>query len=166
MATKRLKRTVGDVLKIDLGDGTHSYAQVSSDPLVIFFDHRTVEDLSLHEIAQLPIAFKLWVYNADLKRGVWERVGNIGVASEHLVQPLMFKQDCVNGTLSLHHESFIDSNYERKTTLSECRGLECAAVWEAAHVEERLRDHFDGIENQWVKSLAIDEEKIPEDQRN
>ena len=30
---------------------------------------------------------------------------------------------------------------------SEIEGLECAAMWEPHHVEERLRDHFAGIPN-------------------
>ena len=30
---------------------------------------------------------------------------------------------------------------------SEIEGLECAAMWEPHHVEERLRDHFAGVPN-------------------
>ena len=128
MAAKRQTRKVGDVLKIGFGDGTHSYCQISTNPLVIFFDLRTESELPISEIVRLPIAFKLWVFNTDLKKGVWERLGNSPVALEHLQQPLMFKQDIINGKLTLHHESFVDSNYEREATISECHGLERAAV--------------------------------------
>lgn len=162
---KRLKRIVGDVLKIELGDGTHSYAQVSSDPLVIFYDLKTAAALPMAEIVKLPVAFKMWVLNADLKKGVREKIGNAPVDLENLSQPMMFKQDRVDGRLALHHGSFADTNYEREATLAACRGLERAAVWEAAHVEDRLRDHFKGVENQWVRSMAIEEDKVPDDQR-
>ena len=35
------------------------------------------------------------------------------------------------------------------------KGLECAAIWEANHVEDRLRDHFLDKPNVWVELLAI-----------
>lgn len=164
--SRRMKRVVGDVLKIDFGDGTHSYAQVSTDPLIIFFDCRTSEDLSVEEVAFLPVAFRLWVHNKDIEKGNWGRIGNAPVRAELLIQPLMFKQDPISGRLAHHHNSFEATNYERDARLSECRGLECAAVWEARHVEDRLRDHFAGVENKWVRCMAIDESKVPVDQRD
>lgn len=160
-----LKRTVGDILKIELGDETHSYAHVSTDPLVIFYDCKTSSDLPLSEISQLPVAFRVWVLNADLKRGTWKKVGNVPLAPSHLEQPYMFKQDRITGKLSLHHSDFVDTNYERSASLDECRGLERAAVWEAAHVEDRLRDHDKGVESKWVKLMAIEEEKVPANQK-
>ena len=30
-----------------------------------------------------------------------------------------------------------------------------AAVWDPQHVEDRLRDHFAGLPNKWVQSLAL-----------
>jgi hypothetical protein len=37
----------------------------------------------------------------------------------------------------------------------DCVGLERAAVWEPEHIEDRLRDHFNGIKNIWEESLKI-----------
>lgn len=45
MAGKRARRRVGDILKIDLGDGVHSYAQVADEPLVVFLDGAFTEAL-------------------------------------------------------------------------------------------------------------------------
>lgn len=160
---RRYRRLIGDILKIDLGDGTHTYAQVSTNPLVVFFNLKTSTDLSADQAAALPIAFKLWVMNSDLR--AWERVGNAVVEPSRLDPPVTFKQDFPSGRLSLYHHSFETAGGELPCKLSDCLGLERAAVWNATHVEDRLRDHFAGVENMWVKSLAIKEDKVPLDQR-
>ena len=41
------------------------------------------------------------------------------------------------------------------TTRDEAKGLERAAVWEAEHIESRLRDYYEGKENTWVNQLKI-----------
>ncbi len=38
-------------------------------------------------------------------------------------------------------------------SLADCDGLECAAVWNAEHVEDRLRSHYSGVPCQWTLSL-------------
>ena len=42
-----------------------------------------------------------------------------------------------------------------KATREECEGLETCAVWEAYHVESRLRDHYNGVPNDIVEALKI-----------
>jgi hypothetical protein len=42
---------------------------------------------------------------------------------------------------------------ESPATPDECKGLECAAVWDPIHVEERLQDVRDGRPNQIVEGL-------------
>jgi hypothetical protein len=44
----------------------------------------------------------------------------------------------------------------RPAKRKECVGLECCAVWDPEHVEDRLKDHFAGIPNKWVQSMALD----------
>jgi hypothetical protein len=162
---KRQWVKTGDLLRIDLGDGAHSYAAVSTTPLVVFFDYNTLADLPPRDVLGLHVAFRIWVFKSDLSSGRWPRVGKLDMPSEWLEQPVMFKQDKISGALALHHERFAASGFETAATLSECEGLECAAVWAASHVEDRLRDHFAGRENQWVRSLAIDESRVPPSQR-
>ena len=147
-------------MRIDLGDGRHSYAQVSTDPLVIFFDYASSVDLGLREICKLPVAFKVHVFHDDLKRGVWERIGNCQLNGDQLEHPLMFIQDSLSGRLFLYHPDFAESNFERPATLDECRGLKLASVWQTTQIEDRLRDHFEGLENKWVNSMAIQESKV------
>lgn len=161
--TKKLAQ--GDVVTIDLGNGLHSYAQLSSSPLVVFFDGQTTKEIPLLEIIELPVAFKIFVSSADFKSGRWQVVGRVPVTPEHLRHPLMYKQDAISGRLSVYHETDFGDDYEKESLLSDCRHLECAAVWEVDHIESRLRDYFAGVENNWVTLMAIVEDGVPADQR-
>jgi hypothetical protein len=44
---------------------------------------------------------------------------------------------------------------EIPASLEECEYLEVAAVWDGHHVEDRLRDHFDGRPSEWVESMRL-----------
>ena len=151
-----MRRREGDILRIDLGDGRHSYAQVAPEPVVVFFHGTCTADLPPESVARLPVLFRLWVMNHAVTRGRWPVVGRHSLAAENAVEPFFFKQDAISGRLSLYHSSFADTNYERPASLADCQGLECAAVWEPEHVEDRLRDHFAGLPNRWAESLTID----------
>ena len=160
-ALKRVGRRQGDILRIDLGDGSHSYAQVSEEPLIIFFDGRFAEEKSLESIGQLPVLFRLWVMNYAVTRGHWPVIGRQTIAAESAKEPFFYKQDAISGRLTLYHSSFSDTNFEQPASLAECEGLECAAVWEPEHVEDRLRDYYSGRANAWTESLKIDTSAIP-----
>lgn len=162
----KVMRCVGDVLKIPLFDNCCAYAAVSSEPLLIFYDKCEESDgLSVDEIVDLPIAFKVFVYNDAVTSGAWPRIGNVQLSEDDLSIPYMYKQDGISGRLSIYHSDFSDTNYERSATAFECLNLECAAVWEAKHVESRLVDHFLGRENEYLKQLKIDFLKVPADQK-
>jgi hypothetical protein len=157
---KRVRRRVGDILKINLGDGLHSYGQVAEDPLIVFFDGAFGEALSPEQAIALPVLFRIWVHNDAVKKGIWEVIGNLPLAPRNAVEPFFYKQDAVTGTLSLYHSSFADTGWERPASATDCDGLECAAVWDAEHVEDRLRDHYAGRPNEWVESLRIDKRAL------
>ena len=158
---KRVRRREGDVLRIVLSDGRHSYAQVSGDPLVVFFEGAFRDDLSLSRVPHLPVLVRIWVHDDAIKKGIWPVLGNQPLTPKNAAEPFFYKQDLMTGALSLYHSTFSDRGWERPASLAECEGLECAAVWEAEHVEDRLRDHFAGRPNQWLQSLAIDRSAIP-----
>lgn len=151
-----VRRREGDVLKIALGDGRHSYAQVSGDPLVVFFEGAFTDDLPLSRVPQLSVLFRIWVQDDAIKKGVWPVLGNEPLTPENAAEPFFYKQDDISGALSLYHSSFSDTGWERPSSATECEGLECAAVWDAEHVEGRLRDHYAGLPNQWLQALKID----------
>lgn len=159
--TKKTRRREGDVLKIELGDGRHSYAQVAAEPLVVFFNGAYSENLALEQVVGLPVLFRLWVMNHAITRGIWPVIGTQALFPENKQEPFFFKQDAFTGSLALHHSSFANTNWERPATFSECKGLEHAAVWEPEHVLDRLQDHYAGRSNKWVESLSINVAAIP-----
>jgi hypothetical protein len=61
-----------------------------------------------------------------------------------------FKKDPINGKLTIYI-----NEAEFPAEIEECSDLEPAAVWDAEHVEDRLRDHCENQKNIWVKSLAL-----------
>ena len=163
---KPRKKVAGDVIKIILDDRAHAYGHVSEHGQVIFYGLFTDRELAIDEIIVLPIAFRVWVYDSALKGEKWQKLGHKPLPQALLEEPDAFKQDPVSGRLSIYHRRYANTDYERPASLSECRVLERAAVWEAEHVEDRLRDHFAGVENVWLKQMEIDESKVPADQRN
>ncbi|MGN6497625.1 MAG: Imm26 family immunity protein [Tsuneonella sp.] len=160
MASKRIRRRVGDLLKVNLADGRHSYAQVADEPLIVFFDGAFTEDASLDVVITLPVLFRIWVHNDAVRNGTWSVVGNLPLSPDNAAEPYFFKQDAVTGALALYHSSFADTGWERSASATECYGLECAAVWDPEHVEDRLRDYYAGRPNQWVESLRIDKRAL------
>ena len=160
MEAKRVRRRVGDILKIDLGGGVHSYGQVADEPLVVFFDGAFTEAQPPEQAIGLPRLFFIWVHNDAVKKGIWEVVGNLPLGPKNAVEPYFYKQDAFTGALSLYHSSFADTGWEHPASATECEGLECAAVWDAEHVEDRLRDHYAGQLNKWLESLRIDKRAL------
>jgi hypothetical protein len=157
----RGKRKQGNLLRIPLEKNRHAYAQVSIEPLIVFFDAIFTEEAPLTDIPSLPVAFRICVMKYAVTSGLWPVIGHQPLKPENSVEPYFRKQDQITGRLSLHHSSFASSNFERRATLAECEGLECAAVWDPAHVIDRLEDHFAGRPNKWVESLKIDPSRVP-----
>ena len=148
---KKQKRVMGDFVKIKLDEKQHTYARVLAGPLFAFYDALTDKELSLEQIKARPTLFKIWVMNRAVTTSRWEIVGNAPLEKELLEEPYFFKKDALNPQkLSLYHEG-----KERPATLEECKNLECAAVWDAEHVEDRLRDHYAGKSNKWLESMSL-----------
>lgn len=160
MTSKRVRRRAGDILKISLGGGVQSYAQVAEEPLIVFFDGAWSEELPIDRVIGLPALFHIWVHNDAVKNGIWPVIGNRPLAPEHAAEPYFYKQDAVTGRLSLYHSNFADTGWERPASATDCEGLECAVVWDAEHVEDRLRDHYAGQPNRWFESLRIDKRAL------
>lgn len=145
----RASRTEGDVVRIDLGGGWRAYARVLREPLLAFYDLKTNQDPAIEAIVSSPIAFKIWVMNSAITSGRWSVIGHDDLAGTE-PQEWFCKEDPLSGRLSKYSEG-----EEVTTTFEECSTLERAAVWEAEHVEDRLRDHFKGRPNKWVDSLRL-----------
>ncbi len=147
---KKQKRVVGAFVKIPLSNTEHGYARILEGSLFAFYDVKTDKDLPLPEVQFKPILFKIWVMRSAVTSGRWKIVGTTPLEENLKVEPHFFKIDPLNKKLSIY---FHDK--ESPATVEECRGLECAAVWSAEHVEDRLRDYYAGQPNKWVESMKI-----------
>lgn len=150
-AKRRSKREVGDVISIPLGDGRTAFGVVLDEPLVTFFDICVANERfpSASEIAQKPVAFRVWVMNKPIVDGTWPVIGHVAVPAHLLEPPLFFKQDPISGRVTVGHTA----SEELLPEHGQLEYLERAAVWSANHVVDRLRDHFDGRPNKWVESM-------------
>jgi hypothetical protein len=149
--SKAQKRAIGDIVRIELGDGFHAYARVLEEALFGFYDSRVREDLPVDRIITLPILFYVPVMAHAVKRGRWVVVGSAPLEGALLHPPPRFMQDGIRkDEFRIYEKGKI-----RFATKEECIGLEREAVWEPAHVEDRLRDHYAGRKNKWVESLKM-----------
>ncbi len=147
---KRVRRTVGSVVAIALGDGTYAFGRVLREPLIAFYDWKNPETDDIEAIVSKPIAFTLWVMNHAVTRGTWPVIGQVPLTPDLLTEPLFFKKDPITKKLAIYRSS---TGKEIPATRDECAKLECAAVWDPEHVVDRLRDHFSGRPNKWVEMM-------------
>lgn len=149
---KRQRRTPGTIVEIPLSDTTKGYALTLEEPLFALYDLQVsrAASPSLAEIISAPVLTRLWVMNHAVTRGRWITVGKVSVPTNLQEAPTFFKQDAITGELSLY-----SNGVRTPASREECQALERGAVWDPTHVEDRLRDHFLGVPNKWVTSLAI-----------
>ncbi len=141
--------TVGAVVLISLGDDRFGYGQMLESPEYAFFDLQSDNSVPPEEVIQKPIAFRLWVMRYAHSDGRWKKVGTAPVADSLKHKVHRFNQDPLNQKIRLTLDGF-DGPI---VSAEECEGVECAAVWDPEHVEDRLRDHFSGVPNKWAESL-------------
>ena len=141
--------TVGAVVLIPLGDERFTYAQMLDAPEYAFFDFQSNEPVAAEEVIQKPVAFRLWVMRYAHSGGRWKKVGTSPVDESLKGKVHRFNQDRLNHKIRLTLDGFEGP----LVTAEECEGVECAAVWDPEHIENRLRDHFSGVPNKWVESL-------------
>lgn len=147
---KRQRITLGAILEINIDNQYFAYAQILEEAGYVFFDYKSTKRLTdLSVLEKAPVLFMVAVYDNVVTQGHWLKVGKLEVREDLKVQPMQFIQD------ALHPENFelYDPNTGEITpsTKEECKGLESASVWEASHVEERIRDYYAGKVNRYVK---------------
>lgn len=150
MAKKRARKKPGDVVKIEIGDGHSSFARVLNYSELAFYDGKYQSQPALCVIAELPVSFIIPVMNFWSKTDGWEIIGNLPLEPELLEEPTYFKQDAITGTLCLY---LPHQDIEVPCTRDQVENLERAAVWDPEHIEDRLKDHYNGVPNKWVESM-------------
>jgi hypothetical protein len=150
---QRLRRKLGDIVSIPLGEGRVGFGWVLGEPLMAFFDYSNDSDQipSVEKISQAPLAFRIWVMNHALTEGIWPVIGHAPIPDELATPPWFFKQDPLSRKVSITQTGAEEMPAENV----QCEQLECAAIWEPDHVVDRLRDHFAGRSNKWVESMKI-----------
>ncbi len=137
-------------MRIPLGSDTFAYAQMLDAPEYAFFNVRDAGNAGAQQVAIQPVVFRLWVMRSAHASGRWQKVGDAPTQTDLERRILRFNQDPLDvGVITLGE----DGTSGARVTVEECEGYERAAVWDASHVEDRLRDHFAGTSNKWVESM-------------
>ena len=150
---KRQTRTIGSILKIELGDQSHSYAMILDKASIAVFNIKTRDELSAEEILNTDTLFIVAVYKSSITSGRWPKIHKSVLPEKFKVLPPKFIQDPIQPWKFQLYEP--NSGKMTDCSREDCLGLECAAVWEAPHVESRIVDHFNGVENKWVRLVSI-----------
>jgi hypothetical protein len=145
---KGVRRRIGDIVSIALGEGEYGFAVVLKEPLLGYFDYRSrTPDPPLTDILMSPIAFKLLTMNHAVTRGTWPVIGSTDASELDADPPWFFKQDPFTGVLTKTRDSVEWLPVDEQDAMR----MERAAVWEPVHVVGRLRDHFAGVPNKTVE---------------
>ncbi len=145
------KQKPGDIVRIDIGNNRRFHAVALTHPLFAFLDEELEAEELVDNLRGRAVIFKLWVIDNAVKSGRWPVVGKLDPATVSALDgATFFRQDLISGKITA-----LDAitNSESPLSFEEADRLECAAVWSPEHVEDRLRDHLDGIPNQWSASM-------------
>jgi hypothetical protein len=137
-------------VRIPLGKGHFAYGQMLDRPEYAFFGLRNSGNSDARSVATQSVIFRLWVMNRAHASGRWEKIGTVPLQNNLEKPVLRFNQDPLDPTVIWLGEDGLSG---RRVMPTECAQYERAAVWEASHVEDRLRDHFAGRPNVWVESM-------------
>lgn len=165
MTTVRSRRREGDVVEIALSGGHRAFGRVLHEPLVEFWSlcAAAEEHVSLARLRQADVAFRIWVMNAAITSGRWRVIYSWPLDDdERHRREVFFKQDVATGRISTYWtDPVTGSVHEDPSTYDEVTGLECAAVWSAEHVEERLSAMCAGTPSRIAEMLRPQPESTP-----
>lgn len=156
----RSARAPGRVVRIDLGEQRCAYGRQLMSVTVEFYGRlgSPGESIDLIALVAAPVAFRIWVMDSAFRRSSgWELLDVVSLTRKEQAEVRRYaKQNPLTGDISIVWTDPASGTYhETPATMEECQGLELAAVWSAEHVEDRLRDHFDGRPNKWVESVRL-----------
>ena len=146
------KPPVGSIIQINLDNSICFYGQVLKTELVIF-DYTKSDLNDLNVIARLPVLFFISVYYSAYRNDNWVLLGKQEIREELKQPPYKFIQDAFDENKFQLYEP--NTGEITPATRQQCEGLERCAVWEANHLEDRLKDFLAGQENIWLKQMEI-----------
>lgn len=152
---KRQKETIGSIVEINIDGQYYVYAQILLGGYA-FFDYKSEKKLDdISSLEKREVLFIVSVYKNAVTQGRWEKVGKLSIREEMKILPNKFIQDPFDPNLVQKYNP--NTGEITPSTRDEVKELERAAVWEAEHVESRIRDYYKGVPNIWVKQLALKE---------
>ncbi|EKO3866064.1 hypothetical protein QNE33_004655 [Vibrio alginolyticus] len=140
---------IGKVVEIKLENGLYCYAMVIGEPLVAFSEHFFEEPQSDFDAMFDDSTFCIWVMKNALGGYGWVKVGQINHHPMLNQTHKFYKFDLISKKFSIYSDGI-----ETPATREECLELECAAVWEKSHVEDRLLAKSQGEQCVWTTSLS------------
>jgi Immunity protein 26 len=153
---KMAKVKEGAFIEIALSNGKFSYGRVLGKACYAFYDiYSEVKIANVEHLKGKNVLFVLGVYNHAITKNRWKVIGLSELENGMKQIPFAFVQDSMDITKFEIYDP--NTGATRTATKAECLGLECAAVWEPEHVEDRIMDYFEGRPNKWVESLKIKE---------
>ncbi|MFY3775488.1 Imm26 family immunity protein [Marinobacter salsuginis] len=149
---RRKKWEQGNVVEVELDDGSFSYGVVIEEPLVAFTEATFTERPEITTELFGKVAFQLWVMNSAIGKNGWPVIGDVPFKELSISEALFYRYDIVSK--KFYHYS--DCTNDIPSTREACVGLECAAVWRKDHVEDRLHAYKEGGVCKWEESLRAE----------
>ena len=151
----RQRITEGAILEINIENQYYVYAQIlKKGHGCAFFDYQTKDRLTdISSLKTASVLFIVAVYNDIITQGHWLKVGKLPIREDLSILPMQFIQD----TLNSEKYSLYNPNTGEITPTAKDKvvGLERAAVWDAHHVEDRIRDYYLGVPNAICERLKL-----------
>lgn len=142
---------LGTYFVINLGD-YYVFGRIIEGYIFVFFDFQSSkEDIDLDMLLEQNILFSIHVGWAAITSKRWKVLAIKPLEEKFRAVVPFFVQEIGNDDLC-----WIDYDGERiQVSKIECIGLERLATWNAIHVEQRIRDHYDGKPNLYLLGLEL-----------
>jgi hypothetical protein len=147
MKKTTIEKTPGDIIKIPLPDGTHTYARILIDESYAFYDCKTAEEISdINAILQSPILFCAMVDIFGIKEGRWTIIGNKPLEGKlENFYPRYFEPAPTNSANVGFYEVYMDEIEEAiKNDWIGDGKLQMGGMNSRVHIEERIMNYYQG----------------------
>lgn len=150
---KKQKEIPGGIVRIVFDEPYHTYGRILKYGDVALYDCKTKQDITnLRDIVVRPIIYKMIVNEGGVKYGRWPVVGVNIPLEDNLQNTKYYLEDFGRPDfIKIIENGEITFNVPK----AEGVGLEVGAVWDPMHVEEFLRDYYDGRENISLKLIDV-----------
>jgi hypothetical protein len=147
---KQITVIPGDIIRLPLPEGLHTYARILIDDSYAFYDAKTKAEISnLEEIISKPILFMANVNVFALKEAGWKIIGNIPLeGSLKKFYPRYFTPAHTNSANIGFYEVYKDEIEQAiKNEWIGAGKLQMGGTHSSVNIEERIMDYYNGRRN-------------------